>query len=74
MPVTNNSSQSTVNIIVPTYNRANYLRETLRSVLAQTYTNIEVLVLDDASPDNTPSVVAEFWLIPALSMCVIPIT
>lgn len=59
--------QPPVTIIIPTYNRANYLREALQSALAQTYQNLEVLVFDDASPDNTSSVVAEFSADPRLS-------
>lgn len=49
-----------VSILLPTYKRADYLREAIASALAQTYRNIEVLVLDDASPDHTPEVAAEF--------------
>lgn len=60
MPIVNTNHQPLVNILIPTYNRANYLRETIQSVLAQTYQNMEVLVFDDASPDNTSEVVAEF--------------
>lgn len=47
-----------VTIGIPTYNRADgYLRETLESALAQTYPNIEIVVSDNASPDNTQEVV-----------------
>ncbi len=49
-----------VSILVPTYNRAGYLRAAIRSALAQTHSDIEVIVLDDASPDETPAVVREF--------------
>ncbi len=49
-----------VSILIPTYNRARYLREAIQSALVQTYSHIEVLVLDDQSPDDTPHVVAEF--------------
>ena len=42
-----------VSIIIPTYNRADLLGETLDSILAQTYKNWEVLVIDDGSIDNT---------------------
>ena len=49
-----------VSILIPTYKRPHYLREAIRSALAQTYPALEILVLDDASPDETPAVVAEF--------------
>jgi len=49
-----------VSILIPTYNRAVYLRECLHSALAQSYDAIEILILDDASTDNTPGVVKDF--------------
>ena len=55
-----------VSILIPTYNRADYLREAIQSALAQTHPNIEVVVLDDASPDHTADVVAEFAADPRL--------
>jgi len=45
-----------VSIIIPTYNRAHLIGETLDSVLAQTYTNWECIVVDDGSKDNTDKV------------------
>ena len=42
-----------VSIIIPTYNRAHLIGETLDSVLAQTYTHWECIVVDDGSSDNT---------------------
>jgi glycosyltransferase involved in cell wall biosynthesis len=42
-----------VSVVVPTYNREEYLREALDSALAQTYPHIEVLVMDDGSSDGT---------------------
>lgn len=49
-----------ISVIVPTHNRADLLPEALRSVLAQTFTDWELIVMDDASTDDTESVVAEF--------------
>ncbi len=50
-----------VTIGIPTYNRANgYLREALECALAQTYPNIEIVVSDNASPDNTEAVVRSY--------------
>ena len=40
-------------VIIPTYNRASLLRETLQSVFAQTFKDYEVIVVDDGSTDNT---------------------
>lgn len=49
-----------VSIIIPAYNRAHYLVETLNSVQAQTYSNWECIVIDDGSNDDTESVLQEF--------------
>jgi glycosyltransferase involved in cell wall biosynthesis len=49
-----------VSIIIPTYNRAHLIGETLDSVLAQTYQNWECIVVDDGSSDNTDKVVGKY--------------
>lgn len=46
--------------VIPTYNRAETLRWTIDSVLAQTFTNFEVLVMDDGSTDGTRKMVESF--------------
>lgn len=49
-----------VSIITPTYNRANYIRETIESVLSQEYPNFEYIILDDGSTDNTQQILATY--------------
>ncbi len=47
-----------VSICIPAYNSAEYISETIESVLKQTYQNIELIVVDDQSKDNTVEVVS----------------
>ena len=49
-----------VSIIIPTFNRANLIVETLDSVLLQTYQNWECIIVDDGSTDNTTDIVGEY--------------
>lgn len=49
-----------ISIIIPSYNRENLIRETLHSVLAQTYTNWECIIVDDRSTDGTNAVLKEY--------------
>ena len=46
-------------IIIPTYNRAEFLRSTILSVLKQSYTNFEIIIIDDGSTDNSQEVVTQ---------------
>lgn len=55
-----NTDRKRVTAIIPTYNRARYLRGAISSILAQTVPPSQVIVVDDGSADNTSEVVAEF--------------
>ena len=47
-------------IIIPTYNRANLIQPTLDSILAQTFSSWECIIIDDGSTDNTKEVIHEY--------------
>ena len=49
-----------ISIIVPVYNTERYLLECLNSIMAQTYENIEIVIVDDASTDNSRRIITEF--------------
>jgi len=51
--------QGLVSVIIPVYNRAEMLHQAVASVLAQTYANFEIIIVDDESTDDTPQVIDE---------------
>ena len=54
------AAQPLVSIVVPVFNGEQYLRESLDSILGQTHPELEVLVMDDASTDSTPAIIASY--------------
>lgn len=54
------SPEPLISVIIPTYNREYIIKNAIKSVLEQTYTNIELLIIDDASTDNTETIVKSF--------------
>ena len=56
-----------VSIIVPSYNHAAYLLQRLDSILAQTYQHFELIILDDASPDNSREIIEPYREHPKVS-------
>lgn len=53
-------SGPTISVIIPTYNRANLLPRVIKSVLSQTFKNIELIIVNDASTDTTDEVIKSF--------------
>lgn len=49
-----------ISVIVPVYKVEPYLRACVDSILAQTYTNLEIILVDDGSPDNCPAICDEY--------------
>jgi glycosyltransferase involved in cell wall biosynthesis len=56
----NDAATPLVSVVIPTYNHAHFLGRALQSVIDQTYTNWEAIVIDNHSTDNTDEVMASF--------------
>lgn len=61
--ITDKREKNLVSIIVPVYNAERYLRKCIESLLDQTYTNIEILLIDDGSTDNSLGICQEYMKI-----------
>lgn len=59
---TNHANQPLVSVLIPTYNREAYIADCINSALNQTYSNIEVVVVDNCSTDRTFQICLEFQL------------
>ena len=53
-------NQPLISVIIPTHNRAQLLKRAVDSVLEQTWHNLEIIIVDDASDDTTQEVIAKF--------------
>lgn len=60
-----------VSVIIPNYNHAKYLDQRIQSVLNQTYRNIEVIILDDCSTDNSIDVINQYKSDPRVSKIIV---
>ena len=58
--MSNSQVRPLVSIIIPCYNYANYIKKCIDSALSQTYDNIEVIVIDNGSTDESLSIIREF--------------
>jgi glycosyltransferase involved in cell wall biosynthesis len=54
------TEKPTVSVVVPTFNRAHLLPRAISSILAQTFANFELMIVDDGSTDNTAAIIQEF--------------
>ena len=55
-----NGTSLKVSIVLPTYNGAKYIKQSIDSCLSQTHSNIELVIVDDGSTDGTPQMVASY--------------
>ena len=49
-----------VSVIIPAYNAEEFIKDSLNSVIHQVYKNLEIIVIDDHSTDNTKKIISEY--------------
>src|SRR4051794_30504658 len=59
-----------VSVVIPNYNHGPYLRERIDSVLGQTFGDFEVIILDDASTDNSHAILTRYYTKPRMRILV----
>lgn len=58
--MSHNQSSLAVSVCMPVYNRHEYIRECMDSILAQTFTDFEVVIVDDGSTDDTCEIIESY--------------
>ena len=59
-----------ISIIIPAYNAADYLAQTIESVLNQTYSDFELILIDDGSTDRTREIIKDYQCKNATGKCI----
>lgn len=55
-----NDQNKLISVVIPTYNRANFIKDAIDTVYSQTYQNFEIIIVDDGSSDDTSEVVKSY--------------